>query len=78
VHGGGHGGSLLRGAKFAVKAKNVLFCLKNVRLAKEPDHNWLVSFEKNDIANRREDNHEGQMPSGTRGVVAKQWAALSR
>jgi hypothetical protein len=45
------GENLLREAKLAVM-QNVLFCIKNVGLAKEPDHNWLLSFEKNDIAYR--------------------------
>jgi hypothetical protein len=32
------------------EAKNVLFCLKNIGLAKEPDHTPALFLKQNDIA----------------------------
>jgi hypothetical protein len=32
------------------EAKNVLFCLKNIGLAKEPDHTSALFHKQNDIA----------------------------
>jgi hypothetical protein len=49
VHGGSHGGTLLERGKMGHEAKNVLFCLKNIGLAKEPDHTPALFLKQNDI-----------------------------
>jgi hypothetical protein len=53
VHGGSHGGTLLGRGKIQNKiqnyAKNVLFCLKYIGLAKEPDHISALFLKQNDI-----------------------------
>jgi hypothetical protein len=50
VHGGSHGGNLLGRGKIRNYAKNVLFCPKNIGLAKEPDHTPALFLKQNDIA----------------------------
>jgi hypothetical protein len=60
MHGSSHPGSLLGRGKIWNDAKNVLFCLKNIGLAKEPDHTPALFRKQNDIAEECE-NHSGEM-----------------
>ena len=56
-------------------AKNALFCLKNISLAKEPDHTCPNSFTRTIF--RFLFDHAGQMPRTAQRVVARaRWNVL--
>jgi hypothetical protein len=58
------------------EAKNVLFCLKNIGLAKEPGHTSALFLKQNDIAVDGK-NHLEQMPSSPIAVVIETKLATS-
>jgi hypothetical protein len=52
------------------EAKNVLFCLKNIGLAKEPAHTPALFLKQNDIVDDRK-SHSEQMPLNPLRVVVE-------